>query len=227
MRIQSKFKDYYDGVQRISQDYDLVYLRYPKVVDVDKRLVFSRRGAKEIVVGFCGKLYYALGLKAGLYDKYTWCWNKDQVDKFIRDKEDKEYREFYFTKGYIRTRWYWNFMNQGQVKHYFDCANKPESRDRDELFHEHSVPIFVGEVVELEKRKWVTRLTLNARLEPYGFAKIFDPYTAYQELRMWVANMAAPREHIPEVSDADMLEAKGFDPKWSFRKEPGKKKRRK
>jgi hypothetical protein len=228
VRIKSKFKDYYDGVQRISQDYDLVYLRYPKVVDIDSRLVSPSRGSKEIAIGFCGKMYYAMGLRVSL-DKYTWCWNESQVAAFIKANESKDYQEFYFTKKFRYRRRYhsWDMLSRPSVKKWFDYRNKPEIKNRDELFHEHGVPIFTAEAITIGSHKYGTRLTLNAPLGPHGFAKIFDPYTAYQELRMWVANMAAPREHIPEVSDADMLEAKGFDPKWSFRKEPGKKKRNK
>jgi hypothetical protein len=38
---------------------------------------------------------------------------------------------------------------------------------------------------------------------------------------MFMCNLAVPQKPIPEVSDADMVVAKGFD-KWSFRKEPRK-----
>jgi hypothetical protein len=65
-------------------------------------------------------------------------------------------------------------------------------------------------------------ITYNDCLEPLKFVRVFDPYTAYQEIYMFVCNTAMPDKPIPKVSDADMVTAKGFD-KWSFRKEPRKK----
>ena len=42
---------------------------------------------------------------------------------------------------------------------------------------------------------------------------------------MFISNLAVPLKPIPKIDDKTMAEIKGFD-KWSFRKEPGKKKRR-
>ena len=44
---------------------------------------------------------------------------------------------------------------------------------------------------------------------------------------MFLGGMSSPEKPIPPVSDADMVICKGFDPKYSFRRAPGKKKRRK
>jgi hypothetical protein len=38
---------------------------------------------------------------------------------------------------------------------------------------------------------------------------------------MFVGGMASPEKTIPNISDADLIEAKGFDG-WSFRKMPSK-----
>ena len=45
-----------------------------------------------------------------------------------------------------------------------------------------------------------------------------DPYTAYQNLSMWVNNQAQPIKPIPPMKDEDMVSIKGFD-KYSFRKD--------
>ena len=77
------------------------------------------------------------------------------------------------------------------------------------------------------RRNWndKTNMRLNPRLSDFGFARVLDPFTAYQELRMWLSNLTNPEKPIPYVSDQDMLLAKGFD-KFSFRKDPGGKKRK-
>jgi hypothetical protein len=48
--------------------------------------------------------------------------------------------------------------------------------------------------------------------------KLFEPYQAYQEISMFVNNLAIPEKPIPKMSDEDMASIKGFD-KFSFRKD--------
>jgi hypothetical protein len=62
----------------------------------------------------------------------------------------------------------------------------------------------------------------NACLKDLEFFRIVDPYTAFQEIAMFLGGLAVPLKPIPHVDDKTMVEAKGFDKKWSFRKEPQK-----
>lgn len=59
-------------------------------------------------------------------------------------------------------------------------------------------------------------------LKEIGFARVLDPYTAFQELSMFVGGvMARPGNPIVRITDDEVLAGKhGFD-KWSFRKMPG------
>jgi hypothetical protein len=57
----------------------------------------------------------------------------------------------------------------------------------------------------------------NDCLRPLGFMRVLEPYAAFQELFMWLANQARPLKPIPKIDDRTMAEAKGFD-KFSFRK---------
>jgi hypothetical protein len=64
-------------------------------------------------------------------------------------------------------------------------------------------------------------------LKDLDFARIIDPYTMYQELDRWFGVHANPDvTKVPVGSDEVLAEAKGFDRKFSFRKEPSNKKRR-
>lgn len=58
---------------------------------------------------------------------------------------------------------------------------------------------------------------------PSGFQKIMDSYTIYQEINMWLSNQVEPRKEIPAIDNKTMIEIKGFDPKYSFRKSKSKK----
>lgn len=61
----------------------------------------------------------------------------------------------------------------------------------------------------------------NACLKDVDFFRVFDPFTAFQELSMYYGGVLVhPNRPIPDVSDEDMVEVKGFDKKWSFRKPP-------
>lgn len=62
------------------------------------------------------------------------------------------------------------------------------------------------------------KVEYNAILKQYEFEKIIDPYTAFQEVYMFLAAKAKPEKVIKEMSNDDKVFSKGFD-KFSFRKE--------
>jgi len=90
-----------------------------------------------------------------------------------------------------------------------------------ELFEQERCPIFVAESHETDRITWkaVGTITFNPCLKDYDFMRVFDPYQAFQEISMFMGNLAEPRKPIPAIDDKTMAEIKGFD-KWSFRKPP-------
>lgn len=65
------------------------------------------------------------------------------------------------------------------------------------------------------KPEWIH----NPRLTLYDFQKVFDPYTAAQEIDMWLTNQAQPIEIPLKVDDITKIKSHGFDVKKSFRKD--------
>lgn len=64
-------------------------------------------------------------------------------------------------------------------------------------------------------------VVLNGRLEDYQFYRVIDPYTAYQELSMYVDGMLAYPGNIDvDIPDEYKIESKGFDKKYGFRTRP-------
>ena len=65
------------------------------------------------------------------------------------------------------------------------------------------------------------RLIINPRLAEFNFVSVIDPYSATQELSMFIGNDLARdiQPVMPVGSDKVIAESKGFD-KWSFRKPP-------
>jgi hypothetical protein len=230
MRIISDFRDYYDCVQAMGQDLETVYLRKKKVdkLGIFPFPVFSCHPASQdpvgfrvAIVGFCGKIYPALEVTYDWTKPSVFCYSVGEVDAVVeahcRDKEIQSYRWKYSRKR--RSQWkvysYWsNKQRRVWVEKFFnECADVRDSYGR--FFRE--APIFVARYDRTNDMS----ITYNDCLKPLKFVRVFDPYTAFQELYMFVCNMATPQKPIPEVSDADMVIAKGFN-EWSFRKEPRK-----
>lgn len=64
-------------------------------------------------------------------------------------------------------------------------------------------------------------LSVNPPLKDYQFYRIMDPYTAYQELDMWISGtLAYPQNMMVEIEDKYRIMAHGFDMKYGFRTRP-------
>lgn len=60
-----------------------------------------------------------------------------------------------------------------------------------------------------------------------GFMRRIDPATAHMEIARWVGGVLPVSRPLVELSDADRIAKAGFDKVTSFRKGPGKRRRRK
>jgi len=168
------------------------------------------------IVGFCGKIYPVLELyMSHVYgEKGTLCFNLADVDTFVETNLKKDEIKDYYTKKWDNT-----WRRRPHKRHLFEkffteCEEKKNAFEH--LFEEH--PIFVAFPRN--------HLIYNASLKDYEFFRVFDTYTAFQELSMYLGSKAQSEKPIPEIPDKIMVGAKGFN-EWSFRKEPGQKKRSK
>ena len=231
MRIISDFHDYYDSAMGYGVDYDSIWLRKPKKLErgIGFASCSSRTwGATKLdlkyeshTVGFCGKVYGLIKLKKLNSDdevvSSVICYNIDEVDAFVEANSKKKQLEYYNSK---QGGWWWrgrfrglNFeAKRADFAKYFKKFE--EERDKHEKFFlDNNTPIFVNR-------------TINASLKKLEFYRIMDPYTAYQEIQMFFGRLRFEERPIPKISNSDMIEAKGFDLKSSFRKDPGGKKRK-
>lgn len=236
MRILSPFKDYYDCAMGLGQDTDLVYKRFPEetkllkysfpwcyenvFVPTDKAIV------SQVVIGFCGSIYPVFKLRnpRSLGVEECVCFTLSDVDDFAKAIYHKrEYEIFCVHKSKDHHRWRgplsraWRKYHWEEVFAKFDDYSKSGQHRQ---FFKEPHPIFVVEKSEHTYRDPST-LTHNAMLKPYEFYRVRDPYQAFQDISMYLGNMAEPRKPIPEISDEVMAEAKGFD-KFSFRKQKEK-----
>jgi len=246
MRIISKFHDYYDSVMSQGQDFGLLYLRNEEKRDLppskwpgkfphcranSQYETYSHSpslGVKDYIIGFCGKIYPVVYLEAdirvagsitktdgskALHSAY--CYSLAEIDAFVEKHYKKKHIEDYYSreKSSRRVKNWPYYAQRRDFKEFFEEA----TRGRDQyanVFTENKCPIFVV--------KGNSQLVINTSLKQYEFYKKFDSYTAFQELQMFLGNQANPEKPIPHVSDRDLMEGKGFDYKWSFRKEKEK-----
>lgn len=237
MRIISDWHDYYDVVQGAGQDLELLYLRksreetmagYPFPILSRGYWGWSKLQLDGLVVGFCGKLYPIVRIRryvaSNLYHIY--CYTPADVTQWVANNLNKKDHAAYVEHMPKRRRWRRTAINTRlAVEKFF--AEVHAVRDRHEaLFEQFNAPIWLADSA---KCKITTRhsrsIEINPCLREYEFYRAVDPYTAFQELAMYLGKQAQPEKPIPSIPDKVMVGVKGFDER-SFRKDPGKRKPR-
>jgi hypothetical protein len=233
MRIISDFHDYYDAVQATGQDQSLIYLRKPEEVEVSEYpfpiLSYYTAGReprgpsiRQRIVGFCGKIYPVLELTHVATSAVAICYNLNEVDCFVEHNFRKDAIEEYRTKAksnrrYWGRHWPTHLRRDAFEKHFAACAEKRDSFAK--MFLETRCPVFIGTADQHAWKKWSRKIVYHGCLKDLEFFRLFDSYTAFQEIAMFLGGLAVPLKPIPQVPDKIMVGAKGFD-KWSFRKLP-------
>lgn len=221
MRIIAKEQDYYDCVQAHGQDRTLVYIRQPEEEEIERGkwpfpsmyAWFSNHGIDQYIIGFCGKIYPMLELST-FGAKSQKCFNIDDVNAFVNKNMKAKQKRLY--RGQ-RQRWWHGIGNRriDFLKFFEECREKQDSYAK--LFADKRCPVFVARYSQ-----WVSgsTITYNSMLRPYDFVRMFDPYSAFQEISMFMGAMAMPEKEMPIISDELKAHSRGFN-KWSFRRPPG------
>jgi hypothetical protein len=206
---------------------------------------FKNISSSSYTVGFCGKVYpvlYFVSYKDACFHKWNamddiakwrknvdypnaFCFNAQDVDQFLEKHLNKDDWELY-SIGH-NSKWrrrYSKSCIKNDVAAFFDRCEGGRDMYK-HVFDELKVPIFFvdshNQVGIGQSVRW-KNMIVNPCLKDVEFARVIDPYTAYQELTAYLSNIAKPEPFVPVPSDKDMVEIKGFDKKWSFRKKPEK-----
>lgn len=221
MRIISKYKDYYDGVQRTDTEGFPIYKReitydvnggigtYDNIPRKPQYGKCHYTGFSQFIIGFCGKVYQG-------YRVHSSC-DAIKPDLFFYDID--ELIDFIKKLGYfdeIKGRYSYQHNSEKKLRKNYENFNYSYY---EKIFLEYKVPIFAinGE-----------GLILNFPLDNVKFGKVKDPYTAYQEIDMFLGNQLAEANDpdMPVGGDKIIAESKGYN-KQSFRMEsPGKKRKK-
>lgn len=231
MKIISNFKDYYDGVQSYGTDTKIVYLRF-KVEEMVKDASNWHRSYpglpcfKSFHLFVCGKIYtgisiYDTSTQKGAPNKWVHFYDKEQAREYIlRTFEEKKQRND--TVKY--PRWAYEHLINEAVDHFgpqdnmFGAKDKGKDETLKRICMNENVPVGAY----LTETNYSSYIIKDCCLKEFGFMKVMDPYTIYQELSMYVGGLAFPGNPTVKISDKDMAVKKGFGHKYAFRKEPGK-----
>lgn len=224
MRIISDYTDYYDSVQHWNQGDERIWIRKKLDVTYSTIAPFSQYGQSVlnnwILVGFCGKLYPANVIQIDAsyprtYPHYIEAYEEYDFDYDPSVKEKKE------TWG--------DWDRSAKVNAWHEIKNHPYFLKH---FLEMRVPIFT--VRFNDSRRWqemrdngrsqiAVDIDYQPSLESLGFYRIFDSYSAYQEIDMYLNNQLAQADDPAQITDnIVMRDAKGFD-EWTFKTHPTKK----
>lgn len=225
MRIISKFRDYYDCIQRLGQDQSIVYLREKKVIEVEWPFPscsgyygpYDKHLARPRVIGFCGKIIPLVEMRADEESPPFLCWDAEATDAFMQ-----AHMRAHEWQDYRRSRW----SQRSNFREFFEeCAQRERSFEY--LFRDHHSPLFVAGG-GTSKKYGKPKIVFNACLKDVQFYTQFDSYQAFQEIAMYMGGVLGThgghktkykgKPMSSEVSDRDLAAAKGFD-KFSFRKE--------
>lgn len=248
MRIISKNRDYYDSALSFGHDPSVVFERFEDAFWIDRhgentshgfmapqmyadtsmrRLLYGTNNSRTgwefgffpFTVAFCGKTYPGIEIhyaKAGSFeDPETKCFYDfesytEQLHRFGLEYTEGRRRSYSWDK-HPKT----SPRCEDEVKDYFATTGV----DHVSLFAELRQPIAVCHFVPHNPQLSVS---LNVVLADYDFYKVFDAYTAFQELDMFVSGiMARDNNPMADISDVDMRDKKGFD-NMSFKKAPTK-----
>ncbi len=224
MLIVSNFHDYYDtsmGIHGI--DKTIVYNRKTEEIkkfhiDLEKKLPHISKGYSirfnstvtkdkpnmiPYIIGFCGKSYVVY--KKSWYEEYPtenfeFIYDYEEIKKILLNNKERydlnKHTELQLAEAY---------------KFYH---NKPLFKN---VFLELKTPIFS---YELHKQ-----FIINPKLLDYQFFKVFDPFTTFQEIQMFIGGVLTnPEKNYIQIDEKYRQAQRGLD-KTSFRQQaPGKKK---
>lgn len=223
MLINSAFKDYYDNIMSTGVDRDCIYNRKTEAVEYRKTIYphlytegddrFNKYVFHPLIIGFCGKLYPVIRItkKELVSEKSnnTYIYNMNDFLEFMNINKIKKFKRI--NKYSIQA--------EKSIKNYFDKSYQK----LEIVFREFNIPVFIlgsdESITNYGYRPSI--LTINPRLKDFDFIRVKDPYTAYQEIFMYIAGvLGTPEKKMLSVSDKVKAQQYGHDGKYSFKKPP-------
>lgn len=237
MMIISKHKDYYDTIiQQTGIDKTHVFERHTRLEklnlqsvlkfgDVYRNLLhiyndkYSQNlfNVKPFLLAFCGKTYIYWKITNNDTLEDTYIWKKEKLIDFVFHKYKKEFFQLYGFKELEKT-----------VHDFYEDYDKKEFK---KIFTEYRIAYFN---IPFKHSRFTSyhgfevisdEIEIYPNLKDIEFYKVFDPFSAFQEIEMFLFGVLGnPEKNQIEVTEKNRISQRGFD-KWSFRQTaPGQKK---
>lgn len=215
MLILKKFHDYYDSAIGFGGiDKTLVYDRKTEEIKLSSPLileelpwadiypkdnVYTLRKIQINVIGFCGKTYVICSYQKEIGGK---------IEIYIGDEVNNK----------IDTKKSWR---NNDIKSFLEKYHNKENLH--DVFTETNCPVFLIE----DARQRVDEIIINPKLKDWNFFRLFDSFTTFQEISMYLGGVLGSNEKdISEVDEKYRQSQRGMD-KWSFRNpDPPKRKQK-
>jgi hypothetical protein len=174
------------------------------------------------IIGFCGKIYPYLEMTSSRYyipeikPEHEYYYNMSDLNRnhpdIIRGKSKLgSYARYVHRIGDIE-----NWLKNGTVSSWGWTYTAATDQKLLEIFRKYRVAYFVIPLTHGHDKK--ATVTLYPLLKNYSFFKVFDVYTTFQKIEMFLTNeLIRPDEINIVIPDKLKAQSKGFD-KWSFRK---------
>lgn len=211
MRLNSDFHDYYDYAVGYGIDENVFFNRFTKDVEIHVNSKFDFPRHKDSgLIGFCGQIFPFIEVKK--FDR------KYDSEYASDDYKIVEYFHAYSLDEYRIKESEWEDFSDdfGYYDHWQNIKLKQFFTDwnfqSDEVFLEYKIPIWT---LKLDESNGL----INPKLKDFGFDRIKDSFTAFQEISMYLSNILVEQKEVAEIEDKFRIEQHGFDLKKSFRKE--------
>ncbi|MCK5613350.1 hypothetical protein KAR91_66385 [Candidatus Pacearchaeota archaeon] len=187
-----------------------------------------------MVLGFCGKVYPIFIVPTeGNYVQNIYPKVEIKRKTFIKPSEftslfNRVFRDKKVVKGSLWLRDKFPFTDDG-VAAWIEKYNHQITTD---IFITIKSPIFLlkysrDEWSSVSGRSFISMIIVNPRLADYKIQSIIDPFTAYQEVDMYLGNeLVGNFEPMPNFGDELKRDAHGMD-NWSFKQQGPKKRKQK
>lgn len=173
------------------------------VLNPERTCVTSGVSIEQVVVVFCGKVYR--GVMGCGYGKREGIWSADKARTFVAQEKGRSI--------VVRNDWRGPKMT---LEEYFAPFDAPK------ILRDYMIANKVS--IMTEERPKYDHWNIEFRVNPYNlktldFARAVDPYTAFQELSMWIGGVlgGASPEIVKIKDDKTLIENHGFDNRFSFR----------
>lgn len=220
MRLISKFHDYYDTAIGYGIDPNVVFDRKTvKHKNLSRQRVQNGQTAElEKLDTLLTGIPKPFGFSSGKVEKYVYPFSvyfcgkryngmvtKDKYIRYLHEENDhytynkKEMLSICVKTNSFRQGEFIEFVNQKQV-------------DTTDLHFSFDAPIMYADS---------NNVTINPVLQDIEFFKVIDPYTAFQELSMYISGvMGGQSPSLVQLTDKDLVAKHGFHD-MSFRKRKG------